>query len=199
MALAHGQPKREGAFTLIEMLAVALILALVLGIAVPNVGLLQRRQLDAQARNLVALLELARQRAVMTGTPHRVWIDLEAAVYRLEWYVTEADEGEGPRPLLEYDLRGATPLPLSPPERTQRAYHPIPGREGDLRELPEDFEFRGLETDDGWIDRGEVVIGFDRDGTSTYAELLIQGDGDEVRALEILPLADAVRVRHEES
>ena len=80
----------HAAFTLIEMLAVVAILALVMTFALPNTGMLQRRRLDSESRQLVALLELARQRAVMTGVKHRMWIDLEDAVYRLEWYVARS-------------------------------------------------------------------------------------------------------------
>ena len=182
------------------MLAVAAILALVLGLAAPNIGLLQSRQLDGQARQLVALLELARQRAVMTATKHRVWIDLEEALYRLEWFVRDSSDPAGfGRRTREYDVRGSTPLPLSAPAKTSRESRPVPGREGNLRELPDSFEFRGLETQNGWIDRGEIAIVFDRDGTSSYAELIIENAGGEARALEIRPLADAVRVHREES
>ena len=180
------------------MLAVTAILALVMTFAVPNTGMLQTRRLDAQARELVAQLELARQRAVMTGTKHRLWIDLEEAAYRMAWFVGESRGLEGPaRPPISYDVRGSTPLPLVAPQQDDREYRPVPGRAGDLRVLPEAYAFRGLQTDDGWIDRGEVMIVFDRDGTSNFAELVIEDQGGETRALEIRPLAEAVRVHRE--
>jgi len=190
---------RSAAFTLIEMLAVVAILALVMTFALPNTGMLQTRRLDSETRQLVALLELARQRAVMTGVKHRLWIDLEEAEYRLEWFVSEAQGLEmEPAPRPTYDVRGATPLPLAAPERTTRAYQPIPGSQGNDRVLGREFLFRGLDTEDGWIDRGEVAIVFDRDGSSDYAELIVEGDDGAARSLEIRPLADAVRVHHEE-
>ncbi len=189
----------HAAFTLIEMLAVVAILALVMTFALPNTGMLQRRRLDSESRQLVALLELARQRAVMTGVKHRMWIDLEDAVYRLEWYVAENHGIDAPRPPRpKYDVRGGSPLPLAAPKTEAREYRPIPGIHGNLRFLSEEFLFRGLETEDGWIDSGEVAIVFDRDGTSTYAELILEGEGGDARTLEILPLADAVRIHHEE-
>jgi prepilin-type N-terminal cleavage/methylation domain-containing protein len=55
--------RRRAAFTLIEMLAVVAFLALVMTFAIPNMGMLQRRRLDSETRQLVALIELARQRA----------------------------------------------------------------------------------------------------------------------------------------
>jgi len=191
--------RRHAAFTLIEMLAVVAILALVMTFAIPNTGMLQSRRLDSETRQLVALLELARQRAVMTGVKHRLWIDLEEAGYRLEWYVSEQHGLDAPAPTRPtYDVRGGTPLPLAAPQAAEREYRPIPGNHGNLRFLSREFLFRGLETEDGWIDTGEVAIVFDRDGTSTYAELTLEGEGDEARTLKILPLADAVRVHHEE-
>ena len=182
------------------MLAVVAILALVLTFAIPNGGMLQRRRLDGQARELVAGLELARQRAVMTGVKHRLWIDLDEALFRLEWFVPESSDESGQLSLRpEYDVRGSSPLPMKPPPRVAREYRPVPGREGNLQQLGDRFNFRGLDTEDGWIDRGEIAIVFDRDGTSTYAELVLEVDGGEARTLEIMPLADAVRVRHEDS
>ena len=34
---------------------------------------------------MVAQLELARQRAIVTGIPHRVYIEIEDGAYRIEW------------------------------------------------------------------------------------------------------------------
>jgi prepilin-type N-terminal cleavage/methylation domain-containing protein len=192
--------RTQAAFTLIEMLAVVAILAVVMTFAIPNIGMLERRRMDGECRQLVALLELARQRAVMTGVKHRLWVDLEDAGYRLEWYVTETHGLDAPpqeRP--RYDVRGGTQLPLAAPPPVEREYRPIPGNHGNLRFLAEEFIFKGLDTEDGWIDSGEVAIVFDRDGTSSYSELILEGESGDARALEILPLADAVRVHIEES
>ena len=71
-------------FTLIEMLAVVAIFSLLVAIVAPNIGRLSGRTLQAAADDLAARLELARQRAVVTGVPHRLWIDLDQASYRLE-------------------------------------------------------------------------------------------------------------------
>ena len=189
--------RHRGAFTLIEMMAVVAVFGLVMALTLPNTGVLRGRALDSEARQIVALLELARQRAVMTGEKHRLWIDLEAAEYRMEWWVTQDhDADDSPREPLEYDVRGLGPLPLAAPPADKREYLPVPGTAGNYRLLPADFDFRGLETEHGWIDRGEVAIVFDQDGTSSYAELVIESD-DDARALEILPLADAVRVYRE--
>ena len=65
------------------------------------------------------------------------------------------------------------------------------------RFLADEFHFAGLETDAGWIARGEVEVVFDRDGTSVYSEILLESDAGDRLVLEIQPLADAVQVRHE--
>ena len=86
------QARRGGAgFTLIEMLAVVAIFALVASFVMPNIGALRDRKLRAQAQQIAAHLELGRQRAVMTGVPHRLLLDLDEAAYRLEWFASEAE------------------------------------------------------------------------------------------------------------
>ena len=84
-------PRRRAGFTLIEMMAVVAIFALLAGFVAPNLGLLSSRRLQQQAEQISAQLELARQRAIVTGIPHRLAIDLEGGSYWLEWYVTEAE------------------------------------------------------------------------------------------------------------
>lgn len=187
---------RRAGFTLIEVLAVVAILALVSTFVLPNLRLLSSRTLRSQARRVAAELELGRQRAVMTGIPHRLYIDLDASTYRLEWWTTEA-EARGERtewtpPV--YDLRGNGPLPLSPPREEERAYRPLPNEFGNSQKLDGDLAFEGLETPDGWVTQGETAVAFDREGTTSYAQIVI-GDGEGERlAIDVLPLADAVRV-----
>ena len=72
-------------FTLIEMIAVTLLFAVISGIFVPQIGLLSSRALGNLAKDLAAHIELGRQRAVVTGTPHRIVMDLEAGGYRLQF------------------------------------------------------------------------------------------------------------------
>ena len=77
------------------MLAVVAIFALMAAFVMPNLGTLGSRTLQHQAERIGGQLELARQRSIVTGIPHRLWLDLDGASYRLEWYVSEAEtEGE---------------------------------------------------------------------------------------------------------
>ena len=58
------------------------IFALMAGLIAPRVGALTARTLHQRAERIVAQLELARQRAVVTGIPHRLLIDLDEGGYR---------------------------------------------------------------------------------------------------------------------
>lgn len=186
----------RAAFTLIEMLAVVLIFALVAAFVAPNVGLLRSRALRQEAKRISAQLELARQRSVMTGIPHRVLFDLDAGVYRVEWLGPPADD-EALAP--ELDLARRSALPLAAPRYDLRQFEPLPGVFGHFAELEQDVFFSGLETADGWIARGESWVEFDRDGTTTYTEVVLDDGEGRTLVLEILPLADAVRVRDDDA
>jgi type II secretion system protein H len=75
--------RRRAAFTLIEMIAVVAIFALLAAFVAPNLGILSSRRLEQEAQRLSGQLELARQRTVVTGIPHRLAIDLDRGSYWL--------------------------------------------------------------------------------------------------------------------
>jgi type II secretion system protein H len=190
--------RREAAFTLIEILAVVAILALVATFVMPNFGLLSSRALTHQAEQIANQLELARQRAVMTAIPHRLLIDLDAGAYRIEWQGLGPEEETLAAPATDpFDSR-ASSLDLAPPADDVRAYTPLPGMFGSFTYLESSLFFAGVETPEGWIEGGEVFIGFDRDGTSEYAEIVLDNTDGASLILDVLPLLDAVRIRSEE-
>lgn len=59
-------------FTLLEILMVMTLIALATLVVVPNIGELDARNFDVQARQAVALLNHARRTAVVNGTPASV-------------------------------------------------------------------------------------------------------------------------------
>jgi type II secretion system protein H len=189
-------PARRAGFTLIEMIAVVTILGLLVALVAPNLGALSGVTLRSAADVLAARLELARQRAVMTGIPHRVWIDLDGAAYRLEWFVTDAEELGDDAPLQPepLDLRGQTPLPLEAPRGEAPSFRPLPGLLGRDEVLEESLAFRGIETPGGWTDEGEAAIEFAPDGTAEYGTVVLDDESGRSLAVEVLPLAEAVRV-----
>jgi prepilin-type N-terminal cleavage/methylation domain-containing protein len=195
-AEAHRAWDRAG-FTLLEILAVLLIGGLLMSLMLPNFGALQSHRLRNAAEQIVERVNFGRQRAVMTGIPHRLAIDLDAGTYKLEW------QGEGarnaatqPKPKLEPGIDA--PLSLAPPPAEERSFQSLLGPLGKLERLDKGVEFGWIETPGGEVDFGEAFITFEGDGTSSYTLLVLDEPGGHELALEILPLADAVRILDEE-
>src|SRR5262245_28795554 len=188
-------------FTLIEILAVVAILALVAAFILPNLGGIRRRALRNEAQQIASQLELARQRAIVTGVPHRVWLELDQAEYRLEWLGQDPESAaalaEPPVADADLDLTGNTPLALSAPPARVLEYHPIPGNFGDLQVVAEPFYFAAVETPQGRIERGQVAVEFTRDGSAEYTEIYLEDAAGDRVALDVHPLDDRVRIRHE--
>jgi prepilin-type N-terminal cleavage/methylation domain-containing protein len=198
--------RRSRGFTLIELGAVVLLIALISAFGLPRLTGSKWRQLRDEAESIASSLEFARQRAIMTGKPHRLLVDLEEGGYRVEWLVTEelAFEALVGRKDSEFDDPMAAllddseeePISLAPPPRPEIDFHPIPNREmGSFRWLDEAIYFVGLDTPGGWIEGGDVEIVFDADGTTEFALLEIADSDDHHLTLEIEPLLDRVRRR----
>ena len=77
-------------FTLIEMMAVVALVGMIFALGLPRLSSSRWRALGDAAESIAASLEFARQRAIMTGIPHRVLIDLEDGGWRVEWLVSES-------------------------------------------------------------------------------------------------------------
>jgi len=176
------------------MLAVVAIFALLAAFVAPNLGLVTSRRLQQQAERITAELELARQRTVVTGIPHRLAIDLDRGSYRLEWLVSEAEElGEQEAPP-ELDLRGSAPIPMAAPPEAAREFRPLPGMFGRETAIEESLRFRTVETVGGSIGEGEAFVVFERDGTASPTEIILSDEDDHALALEVQPLAESVLI-----
>lgn len=202
---------RRGArgFTLIELVAVVALVALVAAIVLPRIGIGGDRRTMGEAQKLAASLEYARQTAVVTGTPHRVRMDLDRQSYRVERLAPEPPEarqeegrlaggaGAGETPEVhpaDRDWATAERLPLSPPREGERAWRPVEGLLGSLKGLAPDIAMVAVETTDGRVERGPVMARFGPDGSGepTWIEIA-DVEGNRV-TLEIAPLADRVRL-----
>ncbi len=191
---AHRAWNRAG-FTLLEILAVLLIGGLLMSLTLPNFGVLQSKNLQNTAERIVERIDFGRQRAVMTGIPHRLAIDLDAGTYKLEWQGERVDD-EAMQPKAK---PGASALfSLAPPPVVEQGYQYLLGPLGKLEYLGGGVEFGWIETPGGEVDFGEAFITFEGDGTSSYTILVLNEPGGDELALEILPLADAVRILDEE-
>ena len=188
------RPRRG--FTLIEILAVVAILALVAAFIVPNFGGMRLRALREEAKQLGGQLELARQRAIVTGVPHRIWLELDQAEYRVEWLAEDPTAqpvaANGP-----IDLRGNAPLQLAAPRAQGLEFRAIPGNYGKLQVFTEPFYVATVETPAGVVDRGEVSVVFARDGSADYTQIVLEdGTGNRV-GIDIEPLDERVRIRND--
>jgi type II secretion system protein H len=186
--------RRAAGFTLIEMLAVVAIFALMAAFVMPNLGFLSRRALRDDAKRLAARLELARQRSVVTAVPHRLVLDLDEGGWQLEWLGSaEAQPDEA-----LFDPASQAPLSLEAPPASALAYAPLDGPLGRFTPLDDDVDFQGVETPEGWIKQGQAFIEFDRDGSTTWTSIVLGNQDGDTLELELLPLADVVRIRDAE-
>lgn len=191
--MSHGRRRAPDAgFTLLELSAVVVILVLLVGMVLPSLGLGERRALDGEAEGLRADLELARQRAIATGAPQRLTVDLDDASYRLEQWATEPAVPEE-RPPAARTRRPA--IDLTPPRATGGRFEPVPTRHGRPRILGEDVFIAWIETAEGETRHGTASVAFYEDGSASPARIRLETHSGEALELDVLPLADAVRVR----
>jgi prepilin-type N-terminal cleavage/methylation domain-containing protein len=206
-ASARARNRRAG-FTLIEIIAVVAIIAMVFALGVPRLGGRSFDPLHNEAEEIADRLRFARQRAVMTGVPHRLLIDLEEGGYLIEWYVTEDrafGRGDGGGGGLADLFAAATELEedegpvldmVPPRKRDALDYYPIPNPSmGTFRWLDDTLYFVGVEGPTGWVESGDFGIVFFADGTTEPLALEI-ADADDARlTLEVEALLERVRVR----
>ena len=75
--------RRPGGFTLVELIAVLLIVAIMAGVAVPTLGSISGTRASMAARQLLRDMTFARQRALATGTTCWVKFDTTAKTWTL--------------------------------------------------------------------------------------------------------------------
>ncbi|MGV3772911.1 MAG: pilus assembly FimT family protein [Verrucomicrobiales bacterium] len=107
-----GQPRNKAhtrsGFTLIELILVMTLLMIVMAVTFPSLGNFFRgRNLDSEARRLLALTRYGQSRAVAEGAPMVLWFDAKERSYGLramEGYL-DLDDKE-----LEYTVRDKTEI-----------------------------------------------------------------------------------------
>lgn len=190
-------------FTLIEMMAVIAIIGLMLGVLLPNLSSTQASQLEGRGHDFAARIDLARERAIVTSAPHRVWMELDEGLFRVDWWVDESRAYDLPEedeePLLDPNfVKPPEPISLSPPQTEYQEYFPIPMRFGNEDRLDEDTFFEGVNTDRGWVSEGEVQLVFQTDGSTDYAEVILADEWGNSVTIEVQPLLDHARVYRSE-
>ena len=179
-------------FTLIELLAVVAMFALVASMVAPTLHLGGNRAARREADGLAGAIELARQRAVMTGRNHRVVMDLDHASYWVEW--TPPPE--------RAPARGAAPeagierkIEMTPPETAEDRYVPVPGAFGRAHTMDDATLLLEVQLPGNRLDRGVVVLGLTPDGTADPARIRVgSSERQPLFDVDVLALADAVGV-----
>jgi prepilin-type N-terminal cleavage/methylation domain-containing protein len=81
---AIGRPAGERAFTLLELILVMALLSIAVAISFPTLrSFFRGRELDDEARRLLALTRYGQSRAIAEGAPMVLWIDEREGAYGL--------------------------------------------------------------------------------------------------------------------
>ncbi len=194
--------RARAGFTLIEIIAVVAIISMVFAVGLPRLSGSNWDPLNEEAEKIAQSLRFARQRAIMTGVPHRLLIDLEEGGYLVEWLISEerayGDDTAGafPEDLFSEAADSERRINFVPPRVRERDYFPIPNREmGSYSRLDDALYFVGVEGVSGWVESGEYPIVFYVDGTTESALLEMADADDKHVTLEIEPILERVHVR----
>ena len=80
----NDNPKRRGAFTLLELILVLVLISVLLGIAAPSLrGFVGARRSADAAAQVLAMANYARSQAIAQGTVYRLNVDATENVYWL--------------------------------------------------------------------------------------------------------------------
>ncbi|GEM_PF-6191317 len=137
-------------FTLIELMLVAVILSIVIGLASPRFkNTFSEIELKNAAFNLYKLMHFAREKAILQKKSFKVTLNFDGSTYRLlEW--KDKDLGETP-------------------DAAESAFFPVPGRFGRTQRLPSSLKLDG--------DSEEVAC--HADGNCSPAKLRVLDDADK--------------------
>lgn len=78
-------PRRQGAFTLVELILVMTVIIVTLSLIMPRLSdFFANRAIDSEAKRFIALMHYGQVRAVADGVPMMLWIDSAHGAYGLE-------------------------------------------------------------------------------------------------------------------
>ena len=189
-AAAERSRRALGGFTLIEIMAVVLILLLIASVVIPRVSLVASQAALDDAKQLAAALDFAREKALALGRAHRVVLDLDHAQY---WVEAQAAPLPADPTLAWAEL---DELPLVAPRVDTTEFAPLPGAQP--TPLDANVRFAGVASDEGDTSEGLAEVAFAPDGASLATSLWLAA-GDDLRVrVEVAPFADPTRVSIDE-
>jgi type II secretion system protein H len=149
--VTHRRPRRSRAVTFLELMIVLVILGIVLAVSLPSLKTTyQRGQLSSAAREIVALLRVARAEAIFREHPIEVRFDLAGDRYRLD--------------LLEPDT-----------DKHHRYNEPRISEIEQIRYLPRDVSFAEISTEAEATDKPNVAkVVFFPNGSATGASIILE-------------------------
>jgi type II secretion system protein H len=104
-------------FTLVELMLVMALLVIMLGFSAPALSRFFRgRNLDSEARRLLALTRYGQSRAVSEGLPMLLWIDPKLGTYGLKAQTGYTDQDQK---AVEYTLAQDLQMEVQTPTRLQ--------------------------------------------------------------------------------
>lgn len=185
--------RADAGFTLLELLVVLLVIVLVTGVFTTTLGGGFGVHMRNAGRTLAAELEYVGQRAVTTGKPQRVVIDLDQQVYRVEELPLAAEQAELELP------EHAENLDLAPP-LSQLAFEPVDGRIGEWRALDDadEVQLREVRLADEAKQDGMFAIGFAPDGACDPAEIWLRDDGGYDLRIRLVAFTGEIRIEEPE-
>jgi type II secretion system protein H len=193
----RGPAAASRGFTLIEILAVVAILALVAALTLPNLRLRYTQAARDQAASLAATLELARQRALATGLPSRMVLDLDDQTWWLEdWRPAAETSKDAAAQDVPPRYAGLSQVPLSPPVAPDGAFHPAPAPFGEPTRLRDDTRLESVRTAGGEVETGRAYVRFAPDGSAPRTEVALRDRAGNAIQLDVAPLADGIRIRY---
>jgi prepilin-type N-terminal cleavage/methylation domain-containing protein len=182
------EPRRtRRGFTLIEILAVVLILVLIASVVVPRMSMALRQVEIDSGQQLAATLDFAREKAVAGGRPHRVVLDFEHGAYWIEALPPRAAS----EPTLTWAELDELPL-VAPPTPGDAEFAPLPDQPAAT--LDASVRFAQIESAEGTLTSGLAQIAFDPDGATTVARIWLVGSGETPVLVDVAAFADPTRV-----
>jgi len=180
---------RAGGFTLIEIVAVLAILLLIALVVIPRATSVSSGALLDDGKKLAATIDFARGRAVGTGRPHRVVLDLDAASYRIEALPPRLS----PIPIVSWSKLDELPL-IAPRSEAETQFAPLTGSTGDETRLQAAVRFAGVESDAGVVSEGVTALEFQSDGATPATLVWLEASNAQQVRVDVAALADPTRV-----